>query len=233
MNPRSLLSERTLAIAIALIRTAVCAYRAATQSFVADEAFTFNTFVAGSWRNLYFQYEANNHLLFSLLSKLSMSIFGDSESALRLPSVIASFFLMIGVWCVLESVQSRAVRWVAFAAIALNPLMLDFSAAARGYGLAVALLVWALFAGITQRYKTAGILLGLAVSANLYRRVLPLLDYLRPACFWEMVPLSGRPRAGPSGWAFLAVVPFVIACGGVSPILRVSNFGTWDRRPHP
>src|ERR1700685_4340758 len=159
-------SERAAAIALVSIRTAVCAYRAATQSFVADEAFTFNTFVAGSWRDLYFQYEANNHLLFSLLSKLSLSIFGDSEFALRLPSVIAGFFLMLGVWRVLESVDSRAVRWVAFAAIALHPLLLDFCTAARGYGLATALLVWALFAGMSRRYKTAGVLLGLAISAN-------------------------------------------------------------------
>ena len=49
------------------VRTALCAYRAATQSFVLDEAFTFNNFVGGSWRDLYFQYDANNHLLFSMV----------------------------------------------------------------------------------------------------------------------------------------------------------------------
>ncbi len=37
-------SEREAAIAFASIRTAVCAYRAATQSFVGDEAFTYNQF---------------------------------------------------------------------------------------------------------------------------------------------------------------------------------------------
>jgi predicted membrane-bound mannosyltransferase len=97
----SVRSERAVAIAFASIRTAVCAYRAATQSFVSDEAFTFNNFIAGSWRDLYFQYDANNHLLYSILSKLSMSVFGSSEFALRLPSVIAGFFLMLGVWRIL------------------------------------------------------------------------------------------------------------------------------------
>ncbi len=110
-----------------------------------------------------------------------MTIFGDSEFALRLPSVIAGFFLMLGVWRILESIDSRAVRWVAFAAIGLHPLMFDFSAAARGYSLAMAFLVWALYAGMSQRYRTAAVLLGLAVSAN-FSAAVPALGLL-VACF--------------------------------------------------
>ncbi len=78
-------TERGIVIGLALIRTALCAWRAATQSFVLDEAFTYHNFTAGSWHDLYFRYDANNHLLYSLLSKLSMTLSGipSSPSAFR------------------------------------------------------------------------------------------------------------------------------------------------------
>jgi 4-amino-4-deoxy-L-arabinose transferase-like glycosyltransferase len=214
--------SRQYALAWALIRTAVCAYRAATQSFVADEAFTFNNFVAGTWRDLYFQYDANNHLLFSILSKISMSIFGDSEFALRLPSVIAGFFLMLGVWRVLAHVGSRAARWIAFAAIGLNPLVLDFSTAARGYGLAMALLVWALFMSMTKRYKTAGVLLGLAVSANFTAAFFAV--GLLVACVLLGDGSFVRRLVRFIAMGVLAAVPVLLSCWGVLPLMHQSNF---------
>ena len=69
----SLSWERVIAIALALARTALCAYRAATQSVVHDEAFSFNLFLSHRWRDIYFNYDAANHVLFSLLAKLSIS----------------------------------------------------------------------------------------------------------------------------------------------------------------
>ncbi len=63
-------AEGWAALLFALARTGVCAYRAATQSVVHDEAFTFLAFLNGSWRTLYFEFTANNHLLFSILTKL-------------------------------------------------------------------------------------------------------------------------------------------------------------------
>ncbi len=167
MNRRPFFSERALALAFASIRTAVCAYRAAAQSMVHDEALTFNDFVSGSWHDVYFRYQVNNHVLFSLLAKLSTVLLGSSEFALRLPSVIAGFFLMVGTWRILEHAKSRAARWIAFAAIGLHPLTLDFSVAARGYGLALAFTVWAVYAVMKERNIAAGFLLGLGMAANL------------------------------------------------------------------
>ena len=118
--------EQSAVVVVALIRTGWCGWRAASQSIVHDEAQTFNAFLNGSWGDVYFHYSSNNHVLFSLLAKLSITIFGVSEAALRLPSVIAGFFLMLGFWVVLEDVPSRAVRWMALAALALHPPLLDF-----------------------------------------------------------------------------------------------------------
>ena len=214
----SVRSERAAAIALASIRTAVCAYRAAAQSFVSDEAFTFNNFIAGSWRDLYFQYDANNHLLYSIFAKISMLLFGDSEFALRLPSVMAGFFLMLGVWRILENVDSGPVRWVAFLAIGLHPLMFDFSSAARGYSLAMALVVWALFGAMTQRYKTAAVLAGLGITANL-SAVIPALGLLTACLFLGEGSFSQRLlRTARMG--LLAAVPVLIVCAGALPLMH-------------
>jgi hypothetical protein len=160
-------SARRVSLAIVLARTGVCVYRAATQSIVHDEAFAFLSFLNSGWRQIYFEYNAANHILFSFLAKLSITVLGVSEFSLRFPSVIAGFVLMLGVWRILEFAPSPAVRWTAYLAVALHPLLLDFSIAARGYGLAVALLTWAVWLAMSRRYIASGLTLGLAMSANL------------------------------------------------------------------
>ncbi len=155
-------------IALAAARTALCAYRAAHQSITIDEAYTFNHYLDNAWSNLFAQpYFTNNHVLFSILAKFSQAIFGNAEWALRLPSVIAGFFLVLGVFAVLEISVARTTRWVALIAIALHPLLLDFSVAARGYGLGLTLFVWAMYFAMRGRSITSGVLVGLAVSAQL------------------------------------------------------------------
>lgn len=221
----SLSWERVIAIALVLARTALCAYRAATQSVVHDEAFSFNLFLSHRWRDIYFNYDAANHVLFSLLAKLSIKLFGVSTWAIRLPTVIASFFLMLGVWRLLKASESRAVRWVAFAVIGLHPLILDFSVAARGYGLALALLTWALYEVRMHEDSPgadvlAGVLLGFACAAN-FTVGFPAVGLLA-ALF-----LAGR------GWdrlrrtlrvALPAAAVFYAVCGGALLSAGFNNF---------
>jgi hypothetical protein len=159
--------ERLLVILLALTRLAVCAYRASHQSIVIDEAFTFNHFVDGPWSNIYSSSDANYHVLYSILAKLSVRAFGVSELSLRLPALLAGFAMILGVFWVLHLTTRPLVRWIAIVALSLHPLLLDFSVAARGYGLGLALLVWAIYFSIERRYALAGTLSGLAAVANL------------------------------------------------------------------
>jgi hypothetical protein len=160
--------EMAAVLALAFARSAFCAWRAVHQSITIDEAYTFNRFLNGSWWNIYLPYDANNHVLYSILAKLSVQLFGLSEFSLRLPSVISGFFLILGAYRVLALAKtSAAVRWIALAAISLHPLFLDFTIAARGYGLSLALMVWAVYFSMRRFYLLCGALLGLAVSANL------------------------------------------------------------------
>src|SRR2546421_4785714 len=84
--------EQLFAIAFAFARTVVCAWRAAHQSITHDEAFSFLRFIDGPWSSLWSRYDAANHVLYSFLAKLSVTLFGLSEFSLRLPSVLAGFF---------------------------------------------------------------------------------------------------------------------------------------------
>jgi len=174
-----------LAGLFALARTAFCAYRAAAQSFTTDEAFSYNEFISGPWARIYGRYDANNHVLYSILAKVSMGAFGVNEFSLRLPSVLSGFFLMLGIYYVLEqSVSSRGVRWMALIAFGLHPLLLDFSIAARGYGLSLALFIWAIYFFLRGRDILAGALAGLAIAAN--------LTLLYPAAGFVLCPLLLR-----------------------------------------
>jgi hypothetical protein len=159
--------ENLLAIACAFVRFAVCCYRAAHQSIIIDEATTYNKFVSGPWNKLFGRYDANNHILSSFLIKISVTLGGLSEFNLRLPSLLAGFFLTIGVFWLLKQVDSPVIRWFAYASFCLHPMLLDFSIAARGYSLSLAFFVWALYFTYQRRPRLAGFLLGLSIAANL------------------------------------------------------------------
>jgi hypothetical protein len=165
--PSASRSERIAIAAFALARTLVCAYRAAHQSITVDEASTYLHYVSGHWTNVWGPYDPNNHVLFSILAQLSVRLLHISEFSLRLPTVVAGFFFVIGFHRILElTVDSRAIRCITVVAVSLAPLMLDFSVAARGYGLGVALLVWAVYFSIRGRDFWAGIFAGLAMATT-------------------------------------------------------------------
>lgn len=144
--------ERIAVLLFALARTIFCGYRAAVQSITVDEATTYLNYVRGDWGGIWTNYDANNHILYSILAQLSVRAFHISEFSLRLPTVIAGFFFVLGIHRVLElTVDSRVIRGITLVAIGAAPLMLDFSVAARGYGLGVTLLVWAFYFSIQGR----------------------------------------------------------------------------------
>jgi len=219
---RRLSREQTIALAFVVARTVWCAWRAATQSLVHDEAQTFITFLNGRWSDPYFQYSSNNHVLFSLLAKASITVFGVSEFALRLPTVIAGFFLMWGAWRVWEQAPSRMARWVALTALGLNPPMLDFSVAARGYGLSLAFLVWAVYAAMKSRPVFTGLLLGLAVSAN-FTTALPAVGVMVAAALLVEGSVGKRVR-GLAAMAVSAAAVFALVCGGALRLLQRGEF---------
>ncbi|MEM7035904.1 MAG: glycosyltransferase family 39 protein [Bacteroidota bacterium] len=122
-------------------------YRAAALSITYDEAWSWNTYVRGGWDAILTSTPpaANNHLLNSILMKLSSGLFGDGEFALRLPNVLAHLaylgFSMALAW----RFKKTALVIFGFVFLNLNPYLLDFFSLARGYGLAMAAMMGAIY----------------------------------------------------------------------------------------
>jgi hypothetical protein len=111
-------------------------YRAGTQSLTVDEAFTYNSFVAPPANVAFANYDANNHVLNTVLSRLSVWIFGVSELTLRLPSLFGgAVYLLAMLWLSQWLFGDGWRSIVSFAALAANPIVLDYLSAARGYSL--------------------------------------------------------------------------------------------------
>lgn len=164
-----------LALALMMFLAAVNLFRAATQSITADEAFTYNHFAGGD--EPLRVYDANNHVLFTWLARLSVGIFGPSELSLRLPSVLGGWLYFAGVYRLASLLFAEGWLFLlAAASLTLNPFVLDFLSAARGYGLAMAFFIWAIYElarGMQEedlpaaRVHRAAIWLALAAASNL------------------------------------------------------------------
>jgi uncharacterized membrane protein len=200
----------------------VCAYRAFTQSLIYDEALTYGLYVAGPFANVFHYFDANHHFLNTILMRFSASIFGDAEWALRLPVLAAATLYFTAVYRIAAAAFGEGWTFlVAVGLLSLNPFVLDFMAVARGYGMALALMMFAialLLEGFTagviapRTLAWAGALLALSVTANLVF-VLPvtaifgLTLYLLP---WPAKTEAATKRqkrksakSGPALWLWL------------------------------
>jgi hypothetical protein len=113
-------------------------YRAATQSMTVDESLTYLLWVKDAPAALFGGYLANHHVLHSILMWLATLALGTSDLALRAPALLGGALYLAGVWSILRRLEPPRLALAAgAAALALNPYVLDFLVAARGYGLAL------------------------------------------------------------------------------------------------
>ena len=155
----------------------VLAWRAYSQAITYDEAFTWLAFVRGPLEEVFTHYSANNHVLFSLLAWVTTHGFGVSELTLRLPSVVAAVGYLAIARSLAQAVGgSGALYAVVTAALVLNPFVLDFLVAARGYGLGTTALLFAVLqvlrssemsGRVTNRPIVVGLALGVSIASNL------------------------------------------------------------------
>ena len=153
-----------------------CVYRARIQGITVDEAYVFNLFVDKPWQEFARNYDACNHVLHTALTKYFRARFGASAVVLRLVSLIGAVVYFSACYQISKLVFGNTWKQtLSVAFLTLNPMVLDFMVAARGYGLALGLFMWALYCACvywTRGFNTpdltrAGVLAGLAIGANL------------------------------------------------------------------
>lgn len=151
--------------------------RAACVAFTWDEAFSFMMTVQYNHiiPDHFDVMAANNHYLNSLFMWLSWKVFGSGELALRVPAVLFSAVYLFYVVRFLMQLRSRMVALLGFALLGLSPFLLDFLSLARGYGMAMSLMMIALWhlylyinRGMQAKQLYIGLLwAGLTLTANL------------------------------------------------------------------
>jgi hypothetical protein len=123
----------------------ICVYRAVTQSVVHDEAFTYLVYLAGPWSAIFQTFSPNHHFLNTLLMRVSVAVFGLSEWSLRLPALAGAALYFAAIYRLSRYMFGSGYTFLlAVPLLTMNPLILDFMVAARGYGMALALWMWAL-----------------------------------------------------------------------------------------
>jgi hypothetical protein len=121
--------------------------RAHIQAITIDEADTYLLWVQGAGNP--WEANSNNHVLNSLLMLLSTSIWGQANLALRAPAILGAAIYTSSAWSLCRRISSgrRLLELSLYAALVLNPFVLDHLVAARGYSLAVAFLLCAIAIG--------------------------------------------------------------------------------------
>lgn len=139
--------SRIVLYLLAILLIVYVAFRAMCVSITHDEAFTFFYYVNKPWAETLKVTYTNNHFLNSILAKITSSIFGDSEFALRLPNVFGgALFFIFGARLTTRIHSGKWFPVFAFVALTFNPFVLDFFGLCRGYGLSLGLLMVAVYA---------------------------------------------------------------------------------------
>ena len=101
-----------------------------------DEAQTFNLYASWPWHISLATYTSpNNHLLNTLLVKISMFIAGHREWALRLPALFSGLLLVGAVYAYARLMYSRTAALAAMAVLSVALPFVDMSTNARGYAI--------------------------------------------------------------------------------------------------
>lgn len=193
--------------------------RAAYVPFVNDEARAFYMYVlSGSFLPFRATWDAANHPLLSALAQVSWRIGGTSPFTLRIWGVLAFAAYAWYAWRMGAWLKARLVRWCFWAAFLACPLLLDFFALFRGYGLAMGLLVVALFhaARFLREEHRRDLLLALVAITLAGWAMLSLIivwtAVLLALAYTVLRSPNTAVRAGRLGWCvLLGALPLLIA----------------------
>lgn len=112
-----------------------------------DEAYTYVAFVRQGWFGILSDYSLpNNHILHSLLVKISTGLLGNHPWSLRLPAFLAGMAAIPLVYLLGKRLFNPSIALAASALVAWLPAIVRYDTAARGYSLVslFTLLAWLL-----------------------------------------------------------------------------------------
>jgi 4-amino-4-deoxy-L-arabinose transferase-like glycosyltransferase len=197
-----------------------------------DESVTYLFFVKQPWPDALSLYTyPNNHLFHTLLAKLSVTVFGSSPWALRLPAFLAGLLVLAATYAVARAIYNARAALFAAAIVASSGVMVLYSTNARGYSLVIlAFLLLVLVAIRLQRGAPSAYWIHFAVIAAIGLWTIPVMLYpLAAVSVWIALSfLIDGKRAElrrlaialgvAAGLTLLAYSP-VISRGGIAAII--------------
>ena len=150
--------------------------RACVQSITIDEADTYLLFAERSLSWVWFP-SSNNHVLNTLLMWMTTHSLGATSLTVRTPALVGAILYVFTCYFLCRNITDQfSLRLPLFICLTYNPFILDFLVAARGYSLALALLLAAIAIPVWHRSKgdvslrgaciLASLALGLSFTAN-------------------------------------------------------------------
>jgi len=138
-----------LIYAIGIITFGYSTFRSVVMGITHDESFTYVMCVPLTvWEVISYQeiQSANNHIFNTLLMKLSIGMFGNAEWALRLPNIFGHFlYIFFSVRIIKSTFSWTFLGLLAIILLNFNPYLTDFFSVARGYGLAIGLMMTSVY----------------------------------------------------------------------------------------
>lgn len=111
-----------------------------------DEAATFFHYIqAGKFIPYYAHFDANNHVLNSLLVYPLYKIFGSDLFWLRLPNLLFFPIYAVFAYKLTKGISDNLLQLLTSLALITAPFLIEFFAQSRGYGLSFALLMGAIY----------------------------------------------------------------------------------------
>src|SRR5688572_13500816 len=103
-----------------------------------DESVTYMYFVRLPWSEALSTYTyPNNHLFHTMLAKISVSVFGNTPWALRVPAALAGIAVVFATYAVARAVYGARAALLAVAFVASSGVLILYATNARGYSLVV------------------------------------------------------------------------------------------------
>ncbi len=229
-----------LLAALAVMILALLTWKASTASMTHDESSTYLNYVDSDLRLLSCHSNpecwgtGNNHWLNTAMMRISSSVLGPSEIALRLPNLI---MLALYLCSVVFLARAFASTWAgslgAIAIMVLNPYVLDFFALARGYGMGVGLsmlsmaMLWHWLTARRSWYVAIAIALAMAaVFANLTFAPVYVALCLSLIVYTFRVPMTRRRQY--AVWFSAAVTCALLVAFFYQPVGILIGLGEFD-----
>ena len=132
-------------------------YRAYSLSLTHDEALSYFISKYSLLKIFTFDFNApsNSHLLYTLLLKGVVALFGNSEIVLRLPALFGFLIYIFFAYTLSRKMFEKWTAIISFILLTANPFIIDFFSLARGYSLALGLLLATFYFAYQSIYSEA------------------------------------------------------------------------------